>query len=405
MATMSKPNRKPQDGNDFLSIINRREVREVIYQIIIVVVLAAFFWMIVTNTITNLRKQNIASGFGFWDQIAGFDISQTLIEYTARSSYGRAFWAGLLNTVIVSAIGIVLATIVGFTMGMARLSSNWLIARIGTVYVEIARNVPLLLQLLVWYFAVLKPLPEVFKRDAAGEFMMVDGKRVSGSIEIVNGVLLNNRGLYVPRPEWQGGSLMVLWALLFGIAASILIAMWSRRRQMATGQRFPVFLTSLALIVAAADRRVLPDRTARHSRIPRARPLQSRRRPRSPTRVHGPAARPRLLHRRLHRRDRPGRYPGCRQGTEGSGARPRLVDGADAAPRGHPASDAHHHPAADEPVSQPDQELVAGRGHRLSGSRRRVRGHRAQPDRPGDRGDLHHHARLPDTVASPRRCS
>jgi len=249
MATMSKPDRTPKGGNDFLSMINRREVREVIYQIIIVVVLAAFFWMIVTNTINNLQKQNIASGFGFWDEIAGFDISQTLIDYTARSSYGRAFWVGLLNTVVVSAIGIVLATLVGFTMGMARLSSNWLIARIGTVYVEIARNVPLLLQLLVWYFAVLKPLPEVFRRDAAGNFVTVDGKRVSGSIEFFNGVLLNNRGLYMPRPEWKDGSLMMLWALLAGIAASILIAIWARRRQMATGQRFPVFLTSLALIV------------------------------------------------------------------------------------------------------------------------------------------------------------
>ena len=115
--------------------------------------------MIISNTAANLKRQNIASGFGFWNTTAGFDISQTLIQYTNTSTYGRVFWVGLTNTLLVAVIGVFFATIVGFTMGIARLSSNWLVARLATVYVETIRNVPLLLQLFVWYFAVLKTLP------------------------------------------------------------------------------------------------------------------------------------------------------------------------------------------------------------------------------------------------------
>lgn len=236
MATTSKPKHSPSsrepDESSLMALLNRREVREMIYQIIIVVVLAAFFWMIISNTLINLRKQNIASGFGFWDQIAGFDISQTLIDYSSRSSYGRAFWVGLLNTLIVSVIGIVLATVVGFTMGIARLSSNWLIARIGTIYVEIARNIPLLLQLFIWYFAVLKNLPAP-----------------RNSVAIPGGSFLNVRGLFMPQPLYAPGAEWVGLIVLLGIIGSIAVALWSRRRQALTGQRFPVLLTTLGLVI------------------------------------------------------------------------------------------------------------------------------------------------------------
>ena len=133
--------------------------------------------------INNLAKANIASGFGFWNNTAGFDISQTLIEYSTVSTYGRAFWVGLLNTLLVAAIGIVLATILGFVIGMLRLSKNFLISRLAAGYVEVIRNLPLLLQLLFWYNAVLKALPEL--RD---------------SVVIPGGSFLNNRGLFVPQP-------------------------------------------------------------------------------------------------------------------------------------------------------------------------------------------------------------
>ena len=142
------------------SFFYRPEVRQVIYQVVLAIALVTFFWYIIHNTIINLARLGIASGFGFWDRTAGFDIGQHLIPYSAISSYGRAFWVGLWNTVLISAIGIVLATIIGFIVGVARLSKNWLVARIGTVFVEGLRNIPLLLLLFFFYYAVLGALPQ-----------------------------------------------------------------------------------------------------------------------------------------------------------------------------------------------------------------------------------------------------
>jgi general L-amino acid transport system permease protein len=218
--------------SDFVSFLYRPEGRQIIYQVVLMVLLIALFWMIISNTTTNLRRQNIASGLGFWDRTAGFDISQSLIEYSNTSSYGRAFWVGLLNTVLVASIGIVLASILGFVMGIARLSTNWLIARLAAVYVEIARNIPLLLQLFVWYFAVLKSLPSPRQ-----------------SYQIPGGAFLNLRGLYLPKPIFQSGVGMELATLCIGIVGSVLVYLWARRRQRLTGQRFPVLWTALALII------------------------------------------------------------------------------------------------------------------------------------------------------------
>jgi general L-amino acid transport system permease protein len=216
-----------------LDLLYRPEVRQVLFQVLLVVVLGALFWMIITNTMDNLRRQNIASGFGFWNTTAGFDISQTLIEYTNTASYGRAFWVGFWNTVLVAAIGIVLATVVGFTMGVARLSRNWLIARLATVYIETIRNIPLLLQLFVWYFAVLKWLPPPRQ-----------------SLELPGGAFLNLRGLYVPAPLPKPGFSAVLMAFAVGVIAAVAVAMWARRRQQLTGAQFPTALTALGLVVA-----------------------------------------------------------------------------------------------------------------------------------------------------------
>ncbi len=210
----------------------RREGRQVVGQLLIVLLLGSLFWMLVSNTIHNLRKQNIASGLGFWDNTAGFDISQVLINYSATSSYGDAFWVGLLNTLLVSAIGIVLATVVGFTVGIARLSTNWLVARLATVYIEVARNVPLLLQLFVWYFAVLKQLP---------------GPRQS--LFLPGGAVLNVRGLSLPAPIAQPGAWLVIAGFAGGVIAAILLWIWAGRRQKLTGERFPVLWTTLALVV------------------------------------------------------------------------------------------------------------------------------------------------------------
>ena len=210
----------------------RPEVRQAVYQAVLVVLLVALFYMLISNTIANLRKQNIASGFGFISRTAGFDVSQSLIAYDNSMTYGRAFLVGLLNTLLVSGLGIVLATTLGFIIGIARLSTNWLVARLAAVYVELIRNVPLLLQLFFWYFAVLKGLPVPRQ-----------------SLALFGGVFLNLRGLYLPAPIPEPGLGYVAVALLLGILASIVVYFFARRRQMLTGKRFPVLWTSLALIV------------------------------------------------------------------------------------------------------------------------------------------------------------
>jgi general L-amino acid transport system permease protein len=213
----------------------RPEVRQAIYQIITVVALVALFYILITNTAANLKRQNIASGFGFVDRTAGFDVSQHLIDFDASMTYGRAFLVGLLNTLLVAGLGIVLATVIGFTVGISRLSTNWLVARLATVYVEVIRNVPVLLQLFFWYFAVLKSLPEPRQ----------------GSYAIPGGGFLNVRGLYLPAPVPEPGFGTVALAVLIGMVVSIAVYYFARRRQMLTGQRFPVLWTSLALIVLA----------------------------------------------------------------------------------------------------------------------------------------------------------
>ncbi|NJO32770.1 MAG: amino acid ABC transporter permease [Rhodospirillales bacterium] len=214
------------------SFLYRPEVRQVIYQVILIVLLGIAVWEIVNNVADNLRRQNIASGFGFWDRTSGFDISQTLIAYSNTSTYGQAFWVGLTNTLLVAALGIVFATILGFIIGIARLSSNWVVAKLATVYVEVIRNLPLLLQLMFWYFAVLKNLP---------------GPRQSMALPA--GATLNVRGLYLPAPVPQGGFGAVALALLIGIIGSIAVYVWARRRQMATGEQFPILWTSLGLVL------------------------------------------------------------------------------------------------------------------------------------------------------------
>src|SRR5262245_17923095 len=144
MAVTGIAARAPRRTPSLLDLLYRPEVRQVLFQIVLIVALAALFWMIISNTDANLRRQNIVSVSVFCNTTAGFHISQPLIQYSNSSTYGRVFWVGLTNTLLVAAIGIVFATIVGFIMGIARLSTNWLIARLATVYIETIRNIPLL---------------------------------------------------------------------------------------------------------------------------------------------------------------------------------------------------------------------------------------------------------------------
>ena len=214
------------------SLLYNPVVRNIAYQVLLCGIIVFLVYGAVTNAIDNLRRAKIASGFDFWNYTSGFDISQTLIDYSSTSTYGRAFWVGLLNTLLVAAIGIVLATFLGFIVGIARLSKNWLLARLASGYVELIRNLPVLLQLLFWYNAVLKALPEL--RD---------------SLVLPGGGFLNNRGLFLPQPITKEGFGAVLVAFIIGIVGSIAFRIWARRRQEKTGEQAPVFLVALGLII------------------------------------------------------------------------------------------------------------------------------------------------------------
>lgn len=207
-------------------------IRGVILQVLVVVLFVAAVAFIAHNTATNLRNRGISSGFGFMSNTSGFDIGFKLIAYELTSSYGRAYVVSLVNTLFVSAIGIVLATLLGFVIGVMRLSRNWLVARLAAVYVEALRNVPLALQIIFWYFGVLSALP---------------GPRQS--LSIADAVFVNIKAVSIPRPIFEPGFAAIPVAVIVGAIASIALARWAKRRQEATGQQFPTIRVGLALIV------------------------------------------------------------------------------------------------------------------------------------------------------------
>ncbi|HWJ72167.1 MAG TPA: amino acid ABC transporter permease [Kaistia sp.] len=215
-----------------LAVINNPTFRGVIVQVVFVAVLAWFVWDLIDNTARNLQRANIAAGYGFLNRTAGFGIVQTLISYAETSSYGRAVLVGLLNTLLVAGLGIVVATALGFLVGIARLSRNWLIAKIATAYVEIIRNIPLLLQLFFWYFAVLRAVPGMREKwTFLGVFH------------------LNIAGLHVPRLAFGDGSIFILAAIPVAIAISVFVAHWGKGRLDRTGRKPPVGWISAALII------------------------------------------------------------------------------------------------------------------------------------------------------------
>lgn len=215
-----------------VAFYNDPVIRGIIYQVVVAAVLVAFFGWIIGNTAANLAAQNKTTGFDFLWKTSGFDISFSLLPWSRGSYYWEAFLVGITNTLLVAFIGIILATMLGFTVGIARLSSNFIISRLATVFVEIIRNIPLLLQLFFWYFAVLKAMPAV--RD---------------SITLPFNSFINQRGIMVPKPlpDEQFGFTWVGIAL--AIVAVVVLRRWAKKRLEATGQRFPVFLTSLAILI------------------------------------------------------------------------------------------------------------------------------------------------------------
>jgi general L-amino acid transport system permease protein len=212
--------------------LNNPTIRGLIVQVVLVVAIVAFFGWIAYNTAANLQRANIASGFGFLEERAGFEIGQSPIAYSPDRTYAYALVVGLLNTFVVAALGIAIATIVGFLVGIGRLSKNWLIRKLSTVYVETFRNIPPLLVILFWYFGVLAILPA--PRDA---------------IDAGFGFSLSNRGIFMPKLLFEPGAGLVGIAILVAIVLIVGVSLWTHRRQMATGQPFPVFWTSLAILL------------------------------------------------------------------------------------------------------------------------------------------------------------
>ncbi len=208
------------------------KLRGIVYQAVLVLVLLSLVGAAGYFATTNMAKQNIPLNFNFWNQTAGFEINQTLIPYSALSTYGQAFWVGLLNTLLVGFLGVIFATIIGFVVAVLRLSPNWIVSKLATVYVELFRNIPLLLQLVFWYKVVLQTLPNPRQ-----------------SVSVLGAVYLNNRGLVIPTPVFRDGAGLVGWALLAGIALAFAFRAYARKRQAATGQQFPVLWVSLGLIL------------------------------------------------------------------------------------------------------------------------------------------------------------
>lgn len=217
-----------------VKLLNDPKFRAIVFQLILVLFLVYVLWSMISNAAINLKNAGIASGFGFLDTASGFGLNfSPFIEYTSSSSFLDVYWVGLQNTLVLAVIGIFFATIIGFLMGIARLSSNWVIRAIAYWYVELLRNTPLLLQIFIWYKGVLATLPSARSSIDLGAFGF-----------------LNTKGLFAPQFVFAEGAGTMGWALLLAIVITFFLNKWSRKRQMETGERFPVFWTGLGLIIA-----------------------------------------------------------------------------------------------------------------------------------------------------------
>ncbi|MEB6380669.1 amino acid ABC transporter permease [Leclercia adecarboxylata] len=207
-------------------------VRAWLFQILAVVAVLAVAIYLLHNTVINLSSRGITSGFAFLDRSAGFGIVQHLIEYSEGDTYGRVFLVGLMNTLLVSALCILFASLLGFFLGLARLSDNWLLRKLSTLYIETFRNIPPLLQIFFWYFAVLRNLPG--PRQAVDAFDLA---------------FLSNRGLYIPAPQIAEGMMTLLAALACVVGVSVALYRYNRMHQIKTGQLRRTWPVSLALLV------------------------------------------------------------------------------------------------------------------------------------------------------------
>ncbi|PHK94836.1 amino acid ABC transporter permease [Pseudoroseomonas rhizosphaerae] len=205
--------------------------RSIIWQILVVGLVAGVIWWLVRNTAHNLEVRRIATGWGFLSREAGLPVAESLIPYSPTDTYARALLVGVLNTLKIAVVGVVVATILGTLIGIARLSRNWLLSRIAAAYIEVVRDLPLLLQLLFWY-AILQGLPSPRQ-----------------SLNPATGVFLSNRGLKLPWIQWQDAHSFALLGLVLGILGAFFYARSARAKQMADGQPRKVWPVALGLVL------------------------------------------------------------------------------------------------------------------------------------------------------------
>ncbi|MEA3384397.1 MAG: amino acid ABC transporter permease [Campylobacterota bacterium] len=216
-----------------MGLLNNQKFRAIFFQLLTVIGLVAFLWYITTNMLHNIEQRGITTGFGFFDQIAGFGIAESPIAYSdSTSSYFDAFLVGLSNTLIVSGFGIFFASIIGLIVGVARLSKNYIIAKLSLVYVEFFRNIPILLQILFWYNIVLAALPSPRQ-----------------SLQLSANVFLNNRGFYVPKPLLESGFVFVTISFIISLAVIYFLRKWAIKRFDETGEEFALLPASIAVII------------------------------------------------------------------------------------------------------------------------------------------------------------
>jgi general L-amino acid transport system permease protein len=204
----------------------------ILYQILTLAGVGLLGYYLINNTLANLERQSISTGFGFLDKEASFEIGETLFQYSAADSYGRALTVGFFNTLLVSFIGVTLTVILGTFLGIARLSSNWLVARLSAIYIEVFQDIPILLQLFFWYAFFYEILPS--PRQA---------------LNPVAGLFLCNRGLIIGLPHWHEAYKFAFFALIIGWVIVYFLRKWAARRQASTGRIFPIVRVSLALVI------------------------------------------------------------------------------------------------------------------------------------------------------------
>ncbi|MHB9097340.1 MAG: amino acid ABC transporter permease [Syntrophales bacterium] len=214
------------------AFLNDPKIRAILYQIVVLGMVGLLGYYLFSNTVENLHRQSIATGFGFLQKEASFEIGESLIPYSAADTYLKALMVGVLNTLKVAFVGVVLTVILGTFLGIARLSKNWLLSKIAAIYIEVFQDIPILLQLFFWYsfFYDILPAP----REA---------------LEPITGVFMSNRGLVFAVPEWHDAYLYMAIACIIGCIAVYFMHRWARKRQEATGQIFPVFTLGIGIII------------------------------------------------------------------------------------------------------------------------------------------------------------